>query len=199
MWLGIFGGTFDPPHLGHLILAAEAAAQLHLDSVLWVLTPDPPHKQGRTITPLAHRLAMLQAAIADNPQFELSTIDIDRPAPHFALDTVHLLRRVHPGASLMYLMGSDSLLELPTWHKPLEFISACDRIGVMHRPRDQPDLENLERIMPGIASRVAIVQAPLIEISSSDIRRRVAGRESYRYLMPPAVYTYITSQHLYRP
>ena len=86
--LGLFGGTFDPPHIGHLILSAEAHAQLGLDRLLWVLTPNPPHKQGQQITPLEHRLAMTKLAIADNPQFELSTVEMDRPGPHYALDSV---------------------------------------------------------------------------------------------------------------
>ena len=92
MRIGIFGGTFDPPHLGHLILAAEAGCQLMLDRLLFVLTADPPHKQGRQITPMEDRLAMLEAALFDNPDFELSRVEIDRPGPHYAVDTIKLLR-----------------------------------------------------------------------------------------------------------
>ncbi|MCX8025419.1 MAG: adenylyltransferase/cytidyltransferase family protein, partial [Thermanaerothrix sp.] len=89
--LGIFGGTFDPPHVGHLILASEAADQLHLDRVLWVLTPDPPHKRGQPITPLAIRLKLVMAAIQEDPLFELSRVEIDRPGPHYAVDTLRIL------------------------------------------------------------------------------------------------------------
>jgi nicotinate-nucleotide adenylyltransferase len=198
MWLGIFGGTFDPPHLGHLILASEAAAQLHLDTILWVLTPDPPHKQGRAITPLAHRLAMLRAAITGNPQFELSTVDIDRPAPHYALDTVYRLREGFPDARLIYLIGGDSLVELPTWHKPQEFIHACDGIGVMQRPGELPDLHTLEQTLPGLSARLETIYAPLIEISSSEIRRRVVASDPYRYYVPDPVYAYIETHRLYK-
>ena len=95
--MGIFGGTFDPPHLGHLILAAEARAQLGLERLLWVLTPDPPHKQGQSITPLAERLEMVRLAIANDPQFELSSVELNRPGPQYAQDTVSLLPLNTPG------------------------------------------------------------------------------------------------------
>src|SRR5512143_3713267 len=113
--IGVFGGTFDPPHTGHLILAAEAQAQLDLERILWVLTPTPPHKPGQRITSTALRLEMLQAAIDGNPDFELSRVDLDRPPPHYAVDSVHLLRAAYPQAWLAYLMGGDSLDDLPTW------------------------------------------------------------------------------------
>ena len=141
--IGIFGGTFDPPHLGHLILAAEAYAQLGLERCLWVLTPDPPHKQGQSITPLKHRLAMLKLAIAGDPQFELSTVDLDRPGPYYAVDTVKILAAQIPGANLVYLMGGDSLRDLPKWHLPADFVDACHAIGVMRRPGDDIDLPDL--------------------------------------------------------
>ncbi len=94
--IGIFGGTFDPPHIGHLILAAEAQAQFSLNRLLWVLTLDPPHKQRQSITPIRHRLAMVKLALADAPEFELSTVDIDRPGPHFAVDTVRIIAAQNP-------------------------------------------------------------------------------------------------------
>src|SRR5690349_15629428 len=105
MRIGIFGGTFDPPHLGHLILAEEAQYRLRIDHLLWVLTADPPHKQGQPITRLEDRLALVHAAIDDNPAFELSRVDLDRPGPHFALDTVRIIGREHPEAELFYLIG----------------------------------------------------------------------------------------------
>ncbi len=132
--LGIFGGTFDPPHIAHLILAAEAVDQMALDKVLWVLTPFPPHKTDKEITPCAQRLELLQAAIAGDSRFELSRVEIDRQPPHFALDTVTLLHQAYPGSRLVYLMGGDSLADLPVWYKPQQFVAACDEIGVMQRP-----------------------------------------------------------------
>ena len=105
MRLGIFGGNLDPPHIGHLIFASEAHFQLNLDRVLWVLTPEPPHKREREVTSLDRRLALLNAALGDDPAFELSHVDIDRRAPHFAADTVGLLKTQFPNSSLVYLMG----------------------------------------------------------------------------------------------
>jgi nicotinate-nucleotide adenylyltransferase len=196
--MGIFGGTFDPPHLGHLILAAEAYAQLGLERLLWVLTPDPPHKKSQSIAPLAERLEMVRLAIGDNPQFELSNVDISRPGPHYALDTVQLLAAQFPGAKLIYLMGGDSLRDLPTWHRPADFVSACHMIGVMRRPGDTLDLSALEKILPGLAAKVRFVEAPLLDIAAHEIRRRVADKRPFRYYLPAGVYEYIGKHNLYR-
>lgn len=196
--LGIFGGTFDPPHLGHLILAAEARQQLSLTSLLWVLTPDPPHKQAAPIIPLAHRLAMLQLAISGDADFELSRVEMDRPGPHYALDTLNLLAEQNPGAEMVYLMGGDSLRDLPTWHRPADLLSACRYLGVMRRPGDSIDLPALEAILPGITSKVRFVEAPLLEIASHEIRQRVAEGRPFRYYLLPSVYEYILEHNLYR-
>jgi nicotinate-nucleotide adenylyltransferase len=195
---GIFGGTFDPPHIGHQILAAEAYDQLGLDRVLWVLTPEPPHKLGQAITPLEARLELLRAAVAGDPKFEISRIDIDRPAPHYAVDTMRLFRAALPGMELAYLMGSDSLEDLTSWHKPHEFIALCDWIGVMCRPGYEPELTDLERVMPGIREKVRFVQAPLLEISSSQIRQRIHEGRAFRYYLPERVFNLILQHGLYR-
>ena len=196
--IGIFGGTFDPPHLGHLILAAEARAQLGLERLLWVLTPDPPHKKGQSITSLEHRLAMLKLALLGDVQFELSAIELNRPGPHYALDTVQILARENPGARLVYLMGGDSLRDLPTWHRPADFVSACSLIGVIRRPGGALDLVSLEKSLPGLRSKVRFVEAPLIDITAHEIRARVSRGRPFRYFLPPDVYTYIMEHKLYR-
>jgi nicotinate-nucleotide adenylyltransferase len=198
MRLGIFGGTFNPPHVAHRILAAEAHHQLHLDRVLWVLTANPPHKQGQPILPLETRLEMLQAALEADPCFVISRVDIDRPAPHYALDTVRLLQVEHPQAELIYLMGGDSLSDLPTWHRPLDFISACSRIGVMRRPGDSIDLAELENQLPGLFSKTVFLKEPLLDISASDLRQRVAEGRPYRYFLPNKVYHIIKDRSLYK-
>jgi nicotinate-nucleotide adenylyltransferase len=195
--LGIFGGTFDPPHLGHLILAAEACQQLGLRRLLWVLTPIPPHKLDQTITPIEHRLTMLQLAITGNPAFELSRVEMDRRGPHYALDTVKLLAEQNPGAEMVYLMGGDSLRDLPAWHRPAELLSACRYLGVMRRPGDAIHFPALEAILPGITRKVRFVDAPPVDISSHEIRQRVADGRPFRYLLPPAVYDYILEHDLY--
>jgi nicotinate-nucleotide adenylyltransferase len=195
--IGIFGGTFDPPHLGHLILAAEAQAQLGLDRLLWVLTPDPPHKQGRSIALLEHRLAMIKIALADAPGFELSGVDMDRPGPQYAVDTVKIIAAQNPGAGLVYLMGGDSLRDLPLWHRPADFVDACQFIGAMRRPGDAIDLPGLENQFPGLSAKVRIVDAPLIDIAAHAIRARVANGRPFRYFLPEGVYRYIVDHKLY--
>ncbi len=196
--IGIFGGTFDPPHLGHLILTAEACQQLGLARLLWVLTPIPPHKLNQPITPIEHRLAMLQLAIAGNPDFELSRVEMERPGPHYALDTVNLLAGQNPGVGMVYLVGSDSLCDLPTWHRPADLVSACSYIGVMRRPGQDVSITALEAILPGITPKILFVDAPLVGISSHEIRQRVAEGRPFRYFLPPSVYKYILEHNLYR-
>lgn len=196
--IGVFGGSFDPPHIGHLILSAEADAQLGLDRLLWVLTPDPPHKQGQPITPLAHRLAMIKLALMNNPRFELSTVEIDRPGPHFASDTVKIISEHNPAADLIYLMGGDSLRDLPTWHCPADFLAALRYVGVLRRPGDSIDLTALENIIPGVKAKIRYLDAPLLDIAAHEIRQRVADGRPFRYFLLPAVYDYIVEHNLYR-
>jgi len=196
--IGLFGGTFDPPHIGHLILSAETGAQLGLDRLLWILTPNPPHKQGLPITSLEHRLAMVKLAISDNPRFELSTVEMDRPGPHYALDTVKIISKQNPAADLVYLMGGDSLRDLPAWHRPADLVAALRYIGVMRRPGDSIDLPALEKTIPGLTAKVRYVDAPLLDIAAHEIRQRVADGRPYRYFLPPAVYAYIVEHKLYR-
>lgn len=189
--LGVFGGTFDPPHIGHLILAAEACADLNFDHLLWVITPVPPHKLDQPITPLEHRLTMLELAILNDSNFELSRIEIDRPGPHYMVDTMRLLAEQNPSADLILLIGGDSLRDLPTWHRPGDLVAACHQIGVIRRPGDSVDLSVLESSIPGIQTKVRFVEAPQLEISSSDIRRRIRAGLPYRYFLSRSVYDYI--------
>jgi nicotinate-nucleotide adenylyltransferase len=196
--IGIFGGTFDPPHLGHLILAAEALSQLQLTRVLWVLTPQPPHKPERPITSFPHRLEMLKRTIGTAPGFELSTIEIDRPGPHYTIDTIDLLQARFPSARLVLLIGGDSLRDLPAWNRPDELITAVNALGIMRRPGDEIDLQTLEGSLPGLSAKVRFVNAPLLEISSSSIRQRIASGGHFRYYLSSAVYDYIQQINLYR-
>lgn len=195
--IGLFGGTFDPPHLGHLILASEAKYQLELTRLLWTLTPEPPHKEGQPITPVEHRLAMVNLAIGDNPSFELSRVELDRPGPHYTLETIKLLAEQMPDAEIVPVIGGDSLNDLPTWHHPQELIYAAHWIGVMRRPGETTNLQALERELPGITSKVHYVDAPLLEIASREIRSRIAEGRPFRYYLPQAVYEYISEHHLY--
>ncbi len=196
--IGIFGGTFDPPHFGHLILAAEAQYQLELDMLLFVLTPNPPHKQGRRLTRLDDRVAMLSAAIEGHEGFELSTVDIDRPGPHYTADTLKILQKQYPDDTLIYLMGGDSLVGLlHDWHKEDEFIANCDLIGVMRRPQDELELTPIAERFPGILEKIRFVEAPLLEIASSQIRRRVREGRPYCFYLPEPVRRVIAERGIY--
>jgi nicotinate-nucleotide adenylyltransferase len=199
MRTGVLGGTFDPPHVGHLILAAEACDQLGLDRVLWVLTATPPHKEGWNVRPWEQRYEMLQAALNNNPRFVISRIDIDRPGPYYAVDTVRLLRAASPQDELYYLMGGDSLHDLPVWHDPGGFLAAIDGLGVMRRPGDAIDLSRLEGELPGITHKIRFIDAPLLEISSRQIRQRIVSGHAFRYYLPASVYRMIVENDWYRP
>lgn len=194
--LGILGGTFDPPHYGHLTLAENARVQLGLDCVLFVPAGQPPHKPEHPVAPDHHRAAMVQAAIADNPAFALSRVDLDRPGPHYTVDMLALVQQGHPGAELVFLMGGDSLAQFLTWRDPAG-IAHLAHLAVMRRPGYEPDLETLERAVPGLRERLLWIDAPPLALSSSDLRRRIRQGLPIRYLVPPPVETYIREHHLY--
>jgi nicotinate-nucleotide adenylyltransferase len=195
--IGIFGGTFDPPHLAHLLLASEAAHQFKLSRVLWVLTPDPPHKGDQIITPVEHRLVMLNLTITDNPLFEISRLELDRPGPHYTVDTIRQLAAQEPNSDLVLLIGGDSLHDLPNWRLPSDLVTAVHLIGVMRRPGDSVNLSTLEASIPGLTAKVRFVDTLLQDISSSEIRRRAANGEPYRYYVSSSVYQYIVENNLY--
>ncbi len=196
--IGIFGGTFDPPHLGHLILACEVYTQLKLDRLLWMLTPDPPHKQDRQISALAHRKEMVSLAIVDNSRFELSLIEAERPGPHYSVDTVRIVRERNLGAEIIYLMGGDSLRDLHAWHTPVDFVTACDEIGVMRRPTDAIDVSQSLDVVEGLQEKIRFVNAPLLEIASRQIRQRVREGRPCRYYLPREVFAYILDEGVYK-
>ncbi|MGB9594152.1 MAG: nicotinate-nucleotide adenylyltransferase [Anaerolineae bacterium] len=197
MRLGVFGGTFDPVHYGHLVAAEEVRYRLRLDKVLFVPAGLPPHKLDHDITPTRHRLAMLELAIASNPGFALSRVDIDRHGPCYTVDTLALLHEEYgPGTELFFLMGMDSLAEILTWKDPERLIRLA-RIVVVGRPGFQADVDELDKVLPGAAERICIVDTPLMEVSSSDIRRRVREGAPIRYQVPEAVEAYIHAHRLY--
>ena len=199
MRLGILGGTFDPIHFGHLLAAEEARVGLRLDKVLFAPAGDPPHKQGYAILPVTHRLKMVRLAIADNPAFDISTVDIDRPGPHYTLDAIRLIRdEWGTGADeTFFIMGADSLLHLLAWHQPDQLIERC-RLAVVTRPGYRADLGKLKEALPDIKRRLDWLEMPVLGISSSDLQRRVRDGRSIRYQVPAAVAEYVTEHGLYR-
>jgi len=198
MRIGIFGGTFDPPHLGHLILAEEAKYQLQLDKVLWVLTPLPPHKQNQILTPLDERISMVSASIEDNEVFIFSDVEIKKPPPYYSVDTVDLLRKEYTKADLVFLMGADALRGLTEWRRVNAFVKTCDEIGVMLRPGTELDLTKLENEIPNVIQKLRFIHAPMIEISSHEIRRRISVGEPVRYFLKKEVYQIIKEKRLYK-
>jgi nicotinate-nucleotide adenylyltransferase len=194
--LGIFGGTFDPPHLAHLVLAGEACRQLSLDRVLWVLTPDPPHKDNPDITPYSIRRQMLQAAIVANQAFELCEVESERPGPHYMVDTVRILQELNPDNEWFLLLGEDSLRDLPTWHSPRQLLRLCPLV-VMRRPGAAADLAALEMALPGITGRVRFIDSPLLDISSTDIRARARRGEDIHPFVPNPVREIIQRERRY--
>jgi nicotinate-nucleotide adenylyltransferase len=196
--IGVFGGTFDPPHLGHLILAEAALDELGLEAVLWVLTPRSPLKPEGEPAPVELRLRWIQGAIEANSRFRVSTVDIDRSPPYYTVDTIERLQAEEPGAGLVLILGSDALEELPRWREPWRLVDRCAALGVMDRPAHPVDLASLEGPIPGIGAKVRLFRAPKIEISGREIRRRVAEGRSIRYLVPDAVGRAIEQEGVYR-
>jgi nicotinate-nucleotide adenylyltransferase len=142
---------------------------------------------------------MVNLAIADNPAFELSRAELDRPGPHYTLDTLEAISEQYPDADITPIIGGDSLRDLPTWHKPRELVYASHWVGVMRRPGDEPNLDKLESELPGLSSKIHYVDAPLLEIASREIRSRIATGHPIRYYVPLPVCEYIQEHHLYQP
>jgi nicotinate-nucleotide adenylyltransferase len=196
MRLGLFGGTFDPIHLGHLILAEQCREACALDRVWFVVAGAPPHKQGER-TAASHRLEMARIAIAGHPAFEVCDIETTRPGPHYSIDTLGAIHRDRPDDDLFFLIGADSLEDLPSWRDPAG-ISRLATIVVVNRPgiaERAPDA--LPCFGPGTHPLQAVAIPP-IGIASHDLRRRLAAGRSIRYLVPRGVEAYIEAQGLYR-
>jgi nicotinate-nucleotide adenylyltransferase len=195
--LGILGGTFDPPHNGHRTLAEASLRKLQLDGVLWVLTPDPPHKTRPDITPYALRREMLQSAIAGNPAFLLCEVEAERPGPHYMVDTIAILQARNPQADYTLLLGEDSLRDLPLWNRPEDVIALC-KLAVLRRPDRQADMAALEILLPGIGARTTYLDAPPVDISSTEIRDRIRRGETIAGLVPIEVEIIIRRELLYK-
>jgi nicotinate-nucleotide adenylyltransferase len=197
MRIGILGGTFDPPHIGHLVIAEEAREKLALAHVYFVPARQPPHKLDEPVTPFEDRLAMLRLALDENPFFTLSLVEANRPGPSYTVDTLRELRReLPPATELYFIMGMDSLVNLPTWHRPQELIELC-RLAVLRRPGYSADMDALEEKIPGIKACVVFIPAPELEISSTELQERVRAGHSIEYLVPDGVAQYIAEHHLY--
>jgi nicotinate-nucleotide adenylyltransferase len=193
--LGIMGGTFDPIHLGHLAVAEEAREVLGLERILFVPAGQPPHKPAREVSPVEHRIAMVGLAIADNPAFELSRLEVDRAGPSYTVDTVEAL--AEKGARLTVILSAETFAELPTWHEPERLFEAA-RVAVAPRwGYPAPDPDWLAATFPGREDRVSYLEGPRLGVSSTALRERVAAGRSIRYLVPQSVAAYIAAHNLY--
>lgn len=196
MRLGVLGGTFDPLHLGHLILAEYSREQLALERVLFVPAGQPWRKADRTVSAAGHRLQMARLGTADNPALEVSGVEIERPGPSYTADTLEWLLTTGPGASLTLILGQDALLDLPHWVRPRRILELAT-LAVARRGGSNNSEEAL-RALPGLEERLVWLEMPRIDISASEIRARVRRGLSIRYLVPGAVEAYIREHGLYR-
>jgi nicotinate-nucleotide adenylyltransferase len=200
--VGLLGGTFDPIHYGHLVIAEEVRTTLQLSEMVFVPAGKPPHKPGRIVTEAHHRLAMLKLAIASNPYFTISLVDVERQGPSYTVETLRLLHQQWGAQTAIYfVIGGDSLEYLLTWHDPAGILEQLAVLVAVQRPgyEEASDYRDaLEARLPGIKQRLIIVQAPQLDISASDLRRRVAEGRPIKYQTPEAVEHYIAQHGLYR-
>jgi nicotinate-nucleotide adenylyltransferase len=196
--LGVLGGTFDPPHLGHLVLAEAAREQLGLDKLLWVPTGDPWRKSSAVVSPAEHRCAMVRLAVEDNPAFELSTIEVDREGPSYSVDTLTALGKDFPLWEHFFILGLDALRDLPNWRQPERVIELAT-LAVAPRGGERPDAAELDALLPGLSERVTWLVMPRIDISATELRSRAGHRLSLHYQVLPSVEAYISHHGLYGP
>ena len=197
--IGILGGTFDPPQIGHLILAEYSREMLCMDHILFVPVADHPVKQGKTRLPVRHRLAMLERAIQGNSSFSISRVDVDRPGPHYSADTVKIIQDQYPQAQLHFVMGGDNLRSLPTWKRVQDLYQSC-RLAVMKRADEDIAATMHDDMLPGLSEKVDIVDVPMLSIwlSSTFVVERLRRNLSVRYLVQDGVLDYIACHRLYR-
>jgi nicotinate-nucleotide adenylyltransferase len=194
--VGVLGGTFDPIHVGHLVVAEEARIKVGFNEVLFVPAGQPWLKLDRNITPAVHRVEMVRRAIADNPHFKLFTLEVERPGPSYTVDTLMMLRKqLGSEASLFFILGRDTLAGLSLWKEPEKLVQLC-RLVVAPRLGSK-DLKHLETSIPGLLDKVIQLDMPVIGISSAEIRQRIAQGLTIRYLVPVEVEKYIAEQKIY--
>ncbi len=198
---GIFGGSFNPVHIAHLILAEHAAESAGLDQVLFVPALVPPHKPHETLAAAGQRLEMLELALAGNPIFKICTAEIERAGPSYTLTTVRQLQKNTADARFHLILGADSVRDLPDWHRAAELVRNVEIIG-LRRPGVKTDMSKSHEETLGAEGaqklKDCFLPVPEIDISSSDIRARVRERRSIRYLVPDDVREYIRGKGLYR-
>jgi nicotinate-nucleotide adenylyltransferase len=198
MNIGVLGGTFDPIHLGHLAIAEQARKQLKMAEVIFVPAGDPYFKNSIIISQPAQRVDMLKLALRDRPYFKISLLEIERQGPSYAVDTISTLKgQIQNDDELYFILGWDSFLTLPLWHQPKRLMGLCRFVAAPRPGFSRPDVQTLEKELPGISVRSVIMDKPLIKISSTQIRERVAGGLFIGDMVPPGVEEYIKAHKLY--
>lgn len=197
MRLGVFGGTFDPVHIGHLVVAEEARACLGLDRVIWIPARISPHKLNVVPASSEDRYRMVCLAVQGNPAFEVARVDLDREGPSYTVDTLRMLQVEYGAAAQLYfVLGADSLLTFRAWHLPMEILRLA-RLVVISRPGYAPDLPALEQDLPGISGATQVLDTISLDISATELRARVMAGQPIRYQVPDQVLEYIAAHHLY--
>jgi nicotinate-nucleotide adenylyltransferase len=199
--IAVFGGTFDPVHLGHLITAEQCREQARLDEVWFMPAARPPHKRAQPLSPFDRRAEMLALAVAGQPAFKVATLERDRPGLSYTVETLQALTTEHPEVDWHFVMGSDSLVDLPGWYQPQRIVALARLLVVVRPGVALLPLEELQKQlgMPAASAlRLQVIEAPLIGISSTDLRRRVSEGRGLRYLVPRAVECYIEEKKLYQ-
>jgi nicotinate-nucleotide adenylyltransferase len=194
--IGLLGGTFDPPHIGHLWLAEAARQTLNLHKILFLPAGQPPHKTEEPVTAVQHRRRMAELAVIGNAHLHLDMTDTQRPFPHYTSTLLPIIHGANPDAELFLLLGSDSLRDLPFWHEPETVINQC-RLAVLPRPGITVDWVMLSQYVPGVDEIVDMLDGPTIDISSTMIREWLAKGNQPHYLIPSAVLSYIQENNLY--
>ena len=198
MNIGVLGGTFDPIHNGHLLLAEEVRARLNLAETLFVPAGQPWLKVDNPISSAEHRVEMMRLAIVDRPYFKLEVMEIRRPGPSYTVDTIDRLKaQLGIGNELFFILGADNLAELPLWRESSRLITICHLVVVPRPDYPLPDLKALEALIPGLSQKVTLMDKPEINISASAIRSRVARGLSIHHLVPEPVEEYIKQHKLY--
>jgi nicotinate-nucleotide adenylyltransferase len=197
--IGILGGTFDPPHVGHLWLATLAADAIGLDRVLFMPAAQPPHKANEEVTSAADRLLMTRLAIAGNDGLELTLIEMERSGPSYTIDSVVELRGLYGDeAELFLVMAADSLAQIDTWRHPDELLERIEWVVGPRAGAELPDRSSLEDRFGERAARIHLLEGPLLDVSSTQVRERVAAGHTIRYLVPRGVEELIVDRGLYR-
>lgn len=195
--VGIFGGTFDPIHMGHLIVAETIMDEFHLDKVVFIPAAVPPHKLGRQISPAKHRYMMTMLATCSNPRFQVSDMEMHRQGPSYSRDTLAQLIEEHGSDTEFYfIVGADSVENLHTWNRIDELLTMCHFIGAS-RPGCMPDMEKIAQRFGPLAEKIHCLETPELEISSTEIRHRVGQKRTIRYIVPETVEQYIYKEKLY--